>query len=689
MKSIALIGNPNSGKSTLFNSLTGSTQFVGNWPGVTVEKKEGKTHLLSKKESVKVIDTPGIYSLSSYSPEEVITRDYVLNEKPDVVVNIVDASNLERNLYLTTQIIELKVPTIIALNMIDVVKKKNEVISAEALSKELGCPVCEISAISNKGIPELKKTISKVLKTEKSDFIENSFAYSKDVTAAIKEIATKLEKENAVINVGGYDFTALKVLSDDKEAVKENQIPETVWESASKIREEIEKKDDDDFESIVAEQRYTWIGSIIDKVITKRRTEKLSLSDKIDRVLTNRILALPIFLLIIYGIYWMCLNPNGLGKKLVGITFGWVFQFLFWVQGLMTNAGCWPWLTDLVCNGMIFGIGIVVAFVPYLMVLFFFLALLEECGYMARVTFIMDRIFRRFGLSGKSFIPMLLGTGCTVQAVAAARTIENETDRKMTIFLTPFMPCATKMPTVLLLVSLFAGSNAFIAPLVYIFAILFIILSGIILKHTAFKGNPAPFVMELPEYKIPTPKGVWHFIWDRTKSFFRKVTSIIFISTVVIWFFKYFGFQLVKDVGSVFGAESTLVFGHVADIKDSLLAGIGRLLSPIFAPLGFGDWRLIAAMITGYVAKDNVLATLGIIFGVQAVDATIMGSVLTPAQAVGFLLFFLLSSPCFASIGAMRKELGSKKLTWGAVAFQCVTAYVVSLVVYQLLHLFI
>ena len=686
MKSIALIGNPNSGKSTLFNSLTGSTQFVGNWPGVTVEKKGGKTKIGNEK--VEVMDTPGIYSLSSYSPEEVITRDYVLNEKPDVVVNIIDASNLERNLYLTTQILELNVPTIIALNMIDVIAKKGEVISAKALSKELGCPVCEISAISNKGIPELKNTIAEVLKKEDPEAPQHSFRYSDDVESAIKAVSDKLVAENAVINVGSYDFTALKMLSGDKQAVKANKIDSSAWEEAAKLREEVEKKADDDFESVIAEQRYTWIGSIINSVITKRRTEKLSLSDKIDRVLTNRIAALPIFLAIIYGIYWMCLNPHGLGKKLVGITFGWVFQFLFWVMGIMTEAGCWPWLTDLVCNGMIFGIGIVIAFVPYLMVLFFFLALLEECGYMARVTFIMDRIFRRFGLSGKSFIPMLLGTGCTVQAVAAARTIENENDRKMTIFLTPFMPCATKMPTVLLVVSLFAGSSALVAPLVYIFAILFIILGGIILKHTAFKGDPAPFVMELPEYKLPTPKGVWHFIWDRTKSFFRKVTSIIFVSTVVIWFFKYFGFEAIN--GAAVGAaniESFAAFGHVPNIENSLLADIGRLLAPIFAPLGFGDWRLVAAMITGYVAKDNVLATLGIIFGVEAVDAAIMGTVLNPAQAVGFLLFFLLSSPCFASIGAMSKELGSKKLTWGAVAFQCGTAYVVSLIVYQILHL--
>ena len=685
MKSIALIGNPNSGKSTLFNSLTGSTQFVGNWPGVTVEKKEGKTKIGDEK--VAVMDTPGIYSLSPYSNEEIITREYVLNDKPNLIVNIIDASNLERNLYLTTQILELGVPTVVALNMIDVIAKKGEVVSAAALSKELGCPVCEISAISNKGLPELKDTIAKELAKE-PEAPKHTFKYSDEVEAAIKSVVTKLESEAATINVGGYDYTALKMLSNDKAAVKANNINNECWAEANKIREDIEKKADDDFESVIAEQRYAWIGSVIDSIITKRRTEKLSLSDKIDRVLTNRVAALPIFLAIIYGIYWMCLNPHGLGKKLVGITFGWVFQFLFWVMGVMTNAGCWAWLTDLVCNGMIFGIGIVVAFVPYLMVLFFFLALLEECGYMARVTFIMDRIFRRFGLSGKSFIPMLLGTGCTVQAVASARTIENDSDRKMTIFLTPFMPCATKMPTVLLVVSLFAGSSALVAPLVYIFAILFIILGGIILKHTAFKGDPAPFVMELPEYKLPTPKGVWHFVWDRTKSFFRKVTSIIFVSTVVIWFFKFFGFQLVQNAGSVFAEGSSLVFGHVASIDDSLLAGIGKLLSPIFAPLGFGDWRLVAAMITGYVAKDNVLATMGLIFGVEAVDASIMGAVLNPAQAVGFLLFFLLSSPCFASIGAMSKELGSKKLTWGAVGFQMGTAYVVALVVYQILHLF-
>ena len=657
MKSIALVGNPNCGKSTLFNSMTGATAFVGNWPGVTVEKKAGKTKIGS--ETVQVIDLPGIYSLSPYSKEEIITRDYILEERPEVVVNLVDASNLERNLYLTTQIVELGVPTIVALNMMDIVAKKGEKISAAALSRELGCPVCEISAINNTGVQELKTLIGKAI-SGGGKAPAHSFSYSEDVQAAIDEIHSLYPTAN--------EFLSLRILSDDHSIADAGKVPVNVWTRASALRSALEKKYDDDFDSVIAEQRYSWIKSIIHSVILQKRREVLSISDKIDRVLTHKILSLPIFFAIIYGIYWMCLNPNGLGKKLVGVTFGWVFDFLFFVQGAMTDANCWPWLTSLVCDGMIFGVGIVIAFVPYLMVLFFFLAILEECGYMSRVCFIFDRVFRRFGLSGKSFIPMLLGTGCTVQAVAAARTIEDENDRRMTIFLTPFMPCATMMPTVLLIMSLITD-KAWIAPMAYILAICFIILGGIFLKNTMLKSEPAPFVMELPEYKIPRPKNIIHFVWERTVSFFRKAATIIFISTVIIWFLKYFNFALV----------------HV-EIGESMLASIGKFLSPIFAPLGFGQWELIAALITGFVAKDNFLSTLGQIYGLE-ITSVMLGGLLAPANAIGFLLFFILSSPCFASMGAMRKELGSASLTLKAIGFQMGTAYIVALIAYQVLHL--
>ena len=662
MNRIALLGNPNSGKSTLFNALTGSTQFVGNWPGVTVEKKEGKVEI--NKEEVKVIDLPGVYSLSPYSNEEIISRDYIIKENPDVVINIVDASNLERNLYLTTQLLELNVPCIVALNMMDIVKKKGEEISSEALSKELGCTVCEISAITNEGVDELKNKIGKLLNTN-IKLINHKFEYADDIKNAIESIS----KEYSASNKKANNFIALKILADDRSILDDENIPESVFQKAEPLRKELEEKYDDDFDSIIAEQRYIWIKSIIDSVILKRREEKISLSDKIDKVLTNKILGLPVFFLIIYGIYYICLNPSGIGKRLVGITFTWVVNAMIWSSTTLSGMGVSPWLVSLVSDGIIYGVGIVLAFIPYLMVLFACLAVLEECGYMARVAFIMDRLFRRFGLSGKSFIPMLLGTGCTVQAIASTRTIENENDRRMTIFLTPFMPCATKMPVIILVVGLFT-QNAYVAPLSYLVAIIFIICGGILLKNTVFKSETAPFVMELPEYKMPRLKNIFHFIWEKTVAFFRKAATIIFITTVIIWFLKYFTLGL-----------------RPADVIDnSILANIGRLLSPIFAPLGFGSWQLVASLITGYVAKEQVIATMGLIYGVDAVNGALV-SILTPASAISFLLFFILSSPCFASIGAMRKELGSAKLTLKAIGFQMGTAYVASLIAYQICRL--
>ena len=608
MKSIALAGNPNSGKSTLFNALTGSTAFVGNWPGVTVEKKEGKTKI--DGEQVIVMDLPGIYSMSPYSNEEIISRDYILNEKPDVVINIVDASNLERNLYLSTQIVELGVPTVVALNMMDVVKAKGEEISAKALSKELGCPVVEISAINNTGLPELKAAVKRLM--DHPVVPESTFNYSEDIAAAVAELKDSEADHSA--------YAAVKVLGNDPEFI--NKADAAVVAKAEGLRTTLEKKYDDDIDSIITEQRYAWIKSIMGSVILKKRKEVLSLSDKIDKVITNKWLGLPIFFAIIYVIYYICLNPNGLGKKLVGITFGWVFSFLFFMMDLLTSWGVTPWLVDLVCNGLIFGVGIVVAFVPYLMILFVFLAILEECGYMARVTFIFDRVFRRFGLSGKSFIPMLLGTGCTVQAVASTRTIEDENDRKMTIYLLGYVPCATMMPTVIMVVSLFAGSNAAVAPVVYLASICFVILGGIFLKHTMLKGQPAPFVMELPEYKLPRLKNIWHFVWEKTVSFFKKASSIIVVTAVIVWFFKYFNFRM----------------EHVA-VADSMLASIGKGLVPIFAPMGVKSWEILASLLTSYVAKDNMLGTMAQIKGVEMADAALFGTMIDPAGAVGLLMF--------------------------------------------------
>ena len=490
MKTIALIGNPNSGKSTLFNALTGSSAFVGNWPGVTVERKEGNTTINGSK--VRIMDTPGIYSLSPYSPEEKISRDYLLNDRPEAIINIVDASNLERNLYLTTQLIELDIPVIVALNMMDVVEQKGEKLNSKALSKELGCPVVEISARKKTGFDLLKNAVEKALVNPEVKV--GSFAYADDIAESLSEIKSEYQGDDNV------DFVSLRILTGDHTIVDKDAVSAATWENAEKKAKALEEKYDDDIESVIAEQRYVWIQKIIGGVYVKRRTEKLSVSDKIDKVLTNKWIGLPIFLAIIYGIYWLCLNPSGVGKRLVGITFTWVINLMIWTTTTLTNLGVAPWLVSLVSDGIVFGVGIVVAFIPYLMMLFICLSILEECGYMSRVAFIFDRVFRKFGLSGKSFIPMMIGTGCTVQAVASARTIENENDRKMTIFLTPFMPCATKMPVIMLTAGVLAGGSAWVAPICYLVAIIFIILGGIFLKHTWLKGEPAPFVMELPEY---------------------------------------------------------------------------------------------------------------------------------------------------------------------------------------------
>ena len=676
MATIALVGNPNSGKTTLFNALTGATQFVGNWPGVTVERKEGKFKInKNDSTSTTLVDLPGIYSLSPYSLEEVIARDYILNNKPDVVINIVDASSLERNLYLTTQVLELGVPVLVALNMCDVVKKKGEKIDATALSKNLGCQVVKISAIKKEGIKELKEAINNVL-TNNVKNIGSNFKFNDDIEDVLKEI----KNNNYLRAEDNNNYGALKILCNDNLFIEQHELDEEKLALVTEKREALEAKYEDDIDSIIAEGRYAYINSIIDNVLIQRRKEKISLSDKIDKVITNKWLGLPIFLLIIYLIYFLCLHPKGLGKWLVGLTFDLVIKTMIAVSTGLTNLGCSAWLTSLVSDGIIFGVGIVVAFVPYLIVLFLFLAILEESGYMSRVAFIMDRMFRKFGLSGKSFIPMLLGTGCTVQAIASCRTIENEDDRRMTIWLTPFMPCATKMPVIILICTILVGgaNAAWLAPLTYVMAIALIIVAGLILKKVKFTNKPAPFVMELPEYKLPTFSNIGHYIWSKTVSFFRKASTIILVSTVIVWFLKYFTFGFVPSQ---------------PNLEDSMLASIGKFLCPIFAPIGMDNWKLIAATITGYVAKDNVLGTLGQLFLVGetlgdplvAFKSIFNGNI---PQAASFLLFFLFSSPCFASMGAIGKELGNKKLTWQVIGFQMGTAYLISMVVYNVLRLF-
>ena len=670
---IALAGNPNCGKTTLFNALTGANQFVGNWPGVTVEKKEGK---LKGHKDVVIMDLPGIYSLSPYTLEEVVARNYLIGEKPDAIINIIDGTNIERNLYLTTQIIELGIPVVMAVNMMDLVVKNGDTINIKALGDALGCEVVEISALKGTGV---KKAAEKAIAAaQQKKAVDRVHAFAADVENAIATVEDKLGSTVAEVQ---KRFFAIKLLEKDS---KISEQLTTTPDVSAEIKA-LEDKFDDDTESIITNERYTYITSIIGKCVKKAQgKEKLTISDKIDRVVTNRILALPIFAAVMFVVYYVSITTVG------GFLTDWTNDTLFgeWIipgaQSFFESIGCADWLTGLIVDGVISGVGAVLGFVPQMLVLFIFLAFLEGCGYMARVAFIMDRIFRKFGLSGKSFIPMLIGTGCGVPGVMASRTIENERDRRMTIMTTTFIPCGAKLPIIGLIAGAFFGNAGWVSWSAYFVGVAAIICSGIILKKTKmFSGDPAPFVMELPAYHLPTVGSVLRSMWERGWSFIKKAGTIILLSTIVVWFTTYFGvvdgtFRMLSD----------------EEIDYSILAAIGRCISWIFIPLGWGDWKSAVAAVTGLVAKENVISTFGILFHYGEVGEAgeeIWGNLAANMSAIAaysYLVFNLLCAPCFAAMGAIKREMNNAKWFWFAIGYQCGLAYLVGLCIFQIGGLF-
>ena len=673
---IALAGNPNCGKTTLFNGLTGSNQFVGNWPGVTVEKKEGK---LKGSKDVIIMDLPGIYSLSPYTLEEVVARNYLITERPDAILNIVDGTNLERNLYLSTQLMELGIPVLMAVNMMDIVKKNGDQINIDALGRELGCPVVEISALKGTGIMDAAAKAVELAKAGGKAAPVHEFG--PEVEHVLDEIEASLGDD---IPEAQKRFYAIKLFErDDKIAARMTMVPDV-----ERLIKGAEDAMDDDAESIITNERYTYIASIINGCYVRKNRQKLSTSDKIDHIVTNRWLALPIFAVVMWIVYYVSVTTVGTwatdwandgvfgeGWSLFGME---VPGIPVLIEGFLTSVGCAGWLSSLILDGIVAGVGAVLGFVPQMLVLFIFLAFLEACGYMARVAFIMDRIFRKFGLSGKSFIPMLIGTGCGVPGIMASRTIENDRDRKMTIMTTTFIPCGAKLPIIALFAGALFGGASWVAPSAYFVGIAAIICSGIILKKTRmFAGDPAPFVMELPAYHMPTVANVLRSMWERGWSFIKKAGTVILLSTIFIWFTSSFGF-----------ADGS--FGMVEDLSDGILASIGRGIAWIFAPLGWGNWQAAVAAITGLVAKENVVGTFGILYGFaevaedgQEIWGTLAGS-FTAVSAYSFLVFNLLCAPCFAAMGAIKREMNNARWTWFAIGYQTVLAYGVSLCIYQL-----
>lgn len=666
---IALAGNPNSGKTTLFNALTGANQFVGNWPGVTVEKKEGK---LKGHRDVVIMDLPGIYSLSPYTLEEVVARNYLITERPDAILNIVDGTNLERNLYLTTQIMELGIPVVMAVNMMDLVQKNGDKIDVKQLSGQLGCEVVEISALKGTGVKEAAKKAMQLAEAKAQTPAVHTF--SAEVESALDAIEDLLGSD---VPAEQKRFYAVKLFErDSKISEQMTRVPDV-----EQIVSRAEKDMDDDAESIITNERYNYISGMIKKCYVKKNREKLSRSDKIDRVITNRWLGLPIFAAIMFLVYYVSVTTVGT------IVTDWTNDTLFgeWIgpaaQSGLEAINCAPWLTSLLVDGVIGGVGAVLGFVPQMLVLFIFLGFLEGCGYMARVAFILDRIFRKFGLSGKSFIPMLIGSGCGVPGVMASRTIENDRDRKMTVMTTTFIPCGAKLPIIALIGGALFSDAAWVAPVCYFIGIAAVVCSGIILKKfKRFAGEPAPFVMELPAYHLPTVGSVLRSMWERGWSFIKKAGTIILLSTIVIWFLQSFGVEN--------GA-----FGMVADINNSVLAGVGSAIAWIFIPLGFGFWQAAVAAVTGLVAKENVVATFGILYGVAAVAENgeeiwgQLAATFTPQAAFAFLVFNLLCAPCFAAMGAIKREMNNRSWFWFAIGYQCILAYCTSLCVYQIWNL--
>ena len=671
---IALAGNPNCGKTTLFNALTGSNQFVGNWPGVTVEKKEGK---LKGHKDVTIMDLPGIYSLSPYTLEEVVARNYLINERPDAIINIIDGTNIERNLYLSTQIMELGIPVIMAVNMMDLVEKNGDKVYIDKLSQKLGCEVVEISALKGTGIQKAaEKAVGLAQIGKKAEVVH---AFNPKVEDVIADVAAKLGSDVAEEQ---KRFFAIKLLEkDDKIKEQMKSVPDVSVEI-----KQLEDEFDDDTESIITNERYVYISNMIGGCVAKNDKRTMSVSDQIDRVVTNRWLALPIFAVVMFIVYYVSITTVG------GFLTDWTNDVLFGeiippaIQSGLDAIGCAAWLEGLILDGIVAGVGAVLGFVPQMLVLFIFLAFLESCGYMARVAFIMDRIFRKFGLSGKSFIPMLIGSGCGVPGIMASRTIENDRDRKMTIMTTTFVPCGAKLPIIAMIAGAFFGNSGWVATSAYFVGIAAIICSGIILKKTKiFAGDPAPFVMELPAYHWPTVGNVLRSMWERGWSFIKKAGTIILLSTIILWFLMSFGWE---------GGS----FGMVEELNESILAKIGSAIAWIFAPLGWTQagegWKMAVAAVTGLIAKENVVATFGMLYGFAEVaedGSEIWGNLaaaMTPIAAYGFLVFNLLCAPCFAAMGAIKREMNNTRWFFIAIGYQCLLAYVVALCIFQLGTLF-
>ena len=716
---IALAGNPNSGKTTLFNALTGSNQFVGNWPGVTVEKKEGR---LKKRRDVVVTDLPGIYSLSPYTLEEVVARNYLIDERPDAILNIVDGTNLERNLYLTTQLTELGIPVVVAINMMDVVQKAGDKIHTDELFRQLGCPVVTISALKGTGIAEAAEAAISAAQTGKTVPMHTFSGSVEHALAHIEEAAVHGLPEEE------QRWYAIKIFERDEKVLEKLSLPRETLDHIEKDIKAVEAEMEDDAESIITGERYLYIASILKACYKKKSAGKLRASDKIDKIVTNRWLALPIFVVVMFLVYALAMGKSvadggiGIGTFLTDWTndvFGeeWIIGGS---RALLEGWGAAPWLTGLISDGIIAGVGAVLGFVPQMLVLFLMLAMLEDCGYMARIAFIMDRIFRRFGLSGKSFIPMLVGTGCGIPGVMASRTIENERDRRMTIMTTCFMPCGAKMPIIGLIAGALFGGSSWIATSAYFIGVAAIVVSGIMLKKTRmFAGDPAPFVMELPAYHAPTFRNTMRAMWERGWSFIKKAGTIIVLSTIVLWFLQGFGtvngqFGMVDELYE----DETLVTDEYVDqvaermgiqpdevnpSDDSILAGIAQPVSVIFTPQGFGSWKPTVATVTGLIAKENVVGTFGVLYNYDDQDGEeeleengdqIWENVASDFNgfsgghgqlaAFAFMIFNLLCAPCFAAMGAIKREMNSPKWTLFAIGYMCVFAYVVSMIVFQL-----
>lgn len=672
---IALAGNPNCGKTTLFNNLTGSNQYVGNWPGVTVEKKEGR--LVGNKDVI-IQDLPGIYSLSPYTLEEVVTRNYLVQEKPDVILNIIDGTNIERNLYLTTQLVEVGLPMVIAINMMDLVRKNGDKIDIAMLEKKLGCKVIEISAL--KGDATKKAAELCIEEAKKGKQTELPHVFTGSVEHAIAHIEESIQGLVDAVELRWY---AIKVFERDSKALEHIQLSADLKSHLEEHIKECEKEMDDDAESIITNQRYLYIQDLVKECVSKKRKAgELSTSDKIDKIVTNRILALPIFAVVMFLVYYIAVSTIGT------VVTDWTNDVLFgeWLQGgaetLLTNAGASDWVISLVVDGILGGLGAPIGFVPQMAIVFLFLSILEDCGYMARVAFIMDRVFRRFGLSGKSFIPFLISSGCGVPGIMGTRTIESESDRRMTMMTTTMIPCGAKLPVIALIAGFLMGGAWWMAPVMYFAGIIMVIVCCIILKKTKmFAGDPVPFVMELPAYHVPSLKGVLLHVWERVWAFIKKAGTILFLCCAVMWFLGSFGF-----VDGSFG---------LVDSADSLLAVIGGVLAPLFAPLGFGTWQAVASSLSGFVAKEGIVSTMGLLsslaveveeYEVSMHDAF---AAFFPSgiAAVSFLLFNMFDSPCLAAISSMAKEMGNRKFFWFAILFQNLMAYCVALVVYQLVGL--